>query len=396
MRELSFDEKLGDDLVDRARSLRPLLERTAAQSEERGELVPEVVSAITDAGFLKIAVPRRWGGLSVSCNAITRLTAELAKACPSTAWLTSVMNTAVWRHTVLSDESQEDMFCDGIPLFCGVGTQPGQKARAVDGGFLIENGAWGYASGSHHADYFHGLISIEGDEASERLAIIPMSDMTIEHTWKVAGMRATGSDTVVAKDVFVPTHRAVKSEKQFEPSPDRVKHFGDVTDYWSAMPYIRTKIMGTLLGTVEGVLDYVASTKDRPILYTNFRQKGGSGVFNERVGRAAAIALGVRNMLDGITRAIDDAACARRPMRRSERALNRGQLALCVDLLNQAMDILMNAGGSSAFQEKNPSERLWRDFNVASRHAMLIPEIGFEVYGRSFLGVEQIAAPEFL
>lgn len=396
MTNAGFDEALGEEMVERARSLRPLLQRNAAQSEARGELMPEVLKAITEAEFFKIAVPRRWGGVAVSCNALARLTAELAKGCPSTAWLTSVMNTAVWRQTVLSDECQEDMFSERVPLFCGVGTLPGQPAKRVDGGYLIESGQWAYASGCHHADYFHGLISIEGSSEPARLAIIPMSEMKIEPTWKVAGMRATGSDTVVATDVFVPSHRAVLSEPQFEESPTRSRHTGDVTDYWTPMPYIRTKIIGTLLGSIEGLLEYVAATKDKPILYTNFARKGESHVFDAQVGKAGALLLAVRKLMEEMTRTIDDAAVAQRPMRRPERARNRGQLALCVDLLTQAAEILMNAAGSSAFLEKNPSERLWRDFNVGSRHAMLVPEIGYEVFGRSVLGEVEVTPPEFL
>jgi len=83
MATLEFDVALGEGLVEHAKSLRPLLERTAPLSEARGELVPEVVQAIVDAGFLKIAVPRRWGGLAVSCNVLARLTAELAKGSAS-------------------------------------------------------------------------------------------------------------------------------------------------------------------------------------------------------------------------------------------------------------------------------------------------------------------------
>jgi hypothetical protein len=209
-------------------------------------------------------------------------------------------------------------------------------------------------------------------------------------------MCATGSDTVVATNLFVPEHRAVMHEPQFEDLPQRTKHTGEVTDYWTSMTFIRTKILGALLGTVEGILEYVVESRDRPILYTNFKRKGDSGVFGAEVGRAALLIQLARNTMNEMTTSIDNAALAKRPMKRPERALNRGQLSLSVDLLNQATSILMNAGGSSAFLRKNRVERLWRDFNVASRHAMLIPEIGYEVFGRSILGEEPITEAEFL
>jgi len=390
---LAFDEAEGRRLIDRACELRPLLAATTAQSEADGKLVPEVVAAITDAGFLKLAVPRRWDGLAASCNTIANLTAELAKSCPSTAWLTSVMNTAVWRHTLLSDASQEDMFSSSVPLFCGVGVP--QMAKPVEGGFVIEKGSWSYASGCHHADFFHGTILIEGG-GPPRLAIIPVDELDIVRTWDVTGMRGTGSDTVVATNIFVPQGRAPLSEPQFEASPTRTRHVGEVTDYWTVMPYIRTKILGTLLGTVEGVLDHVIASVDRPIVYTEFKRKGDSHVFDAQVGRAGAKAYAVRSVMNMMTTEIDRAALAMKPMRRAERARSRGQLAFCVDQLTDAMTILANAAGSSMFLKEKGVERLWRDFNVASRHAMLGPDVGYEIAGRSILGEPDIAKPEFV
>ena len=46
-----------------------------------------------------------------------------------------------------------------------------------------------------------------GETVNFGLALMPMSELTIEDTWFVAGMKGTGSNTIVAKDVFVPEHR---------------------------------------------------------------------------------------------------------------------------------------------------------------------------------------------
>jgi 3-hydroxy-9,10-secoandrosta-1,3,5(10)-triene-9,17-dione monooxygenase len=392
----TFDEAMDEELIARARSLRPLLLRTAPLSEERGELVPEVVSTLIDSGFFKMAVPRRWGGLCTSANAMARVVAELARGCPSTAWVITVMNTTVWRHTITSDEAQKDVFGKSVPRFCGVADPPG-KARKVDGGYIVESGRWPYASGSHHAEFFHGPIIIEGAKGPPPLAIIPMSELRIERTWKVAGMRATGSDTVVAKNVFVPTHRVPRYEKQFDIGDNVRKHRGEASDFWTALPFIRTKSLGVLLGAAEGLMDYVADgIKERPLLFTNYRRKGDSQFFNAQVGKAGAKIHAVRVLMESMTRAIDRAALAQRPMEPGERAHNRGQMALSIDLLNEAINVLMNAAGSSAFLDANNAQRFWRDFNIGARHVALVPEIGYEVLGRSILGEPEITKPDFI
>jgi alkylation response protein AidB-like acyl-CoA dehydrogenase len=392
----TFDTALDEDLVARARSLRPLLLRTAPLSEEGGELVPEVVSALIDCGFFKMAVPRRWGGLCTSANAMARIVAELARGCPSTAWVITIMNTTVWRHTITSDEAQEDVFGKSVPRFCGVADPPG-KAKRVDGGYLVESGRWPYASGSHHAEFFHGPIAIDDVKGPPPLVIIPMSALTIERTWKVAGMRATGSDTVVASNVFVPAHRVPRYEKQFDSGGIVRKHWGEASDFWTALPFIRTKSLGVLLGAAEGLLDYVTGgVKERPLLFTTYRRKGDSHHFNAQVGKAAARIRAVRASMDDMTGAIDRAAIAQRPLDPGERAHNRGQMALAIDLLNEAIDMLMSGAGSSAFLEANNAQRFWRDFNVGARHVALASEVGYEVFGRAILGEPEITKPDFI
>jgi hypothetical protein len=54
---------------------------------------------------------------------------------------------------------------------------------------------------------------------------------------------------------------------------------------------------------------------------------------------------------------------------------------------------LASIGGASGFAEANPLQRMWRDVNVASRHALLATDPAFEIYGRALLGVEGKITP---
>ena len=49
------------------------------------------------------------------------------------------------------------------------------------------------------------------DDHSERVRVVcvPMQELAIKDTWHVAGLCATGSNTIVAGDVFVPEHRVL-------------------------------------------------------------------------------------------------------------------------------------------------------------------------------------------
>jgi 3-hydroxy-9,10-secoandrosta-1,3,5(10)-triene-9,17-dione monooxygenase len=64
-----------------------------------------------------------------------------------------------------------------------------------------------------------------------------------------------------------------------------------------------------------------------------------------------------------------------------------------VKLLRDAIDTLMSIGGANAFAEKSPLQRMWRDANIATRHALLATESALEIYGQALLGVKGSISP---
>jgi alkylation response protein AidB-like acyl-CoA dehydrogenase len=55
----------------------------------------------------------------------------------------------------------------------------------------------------------------------------------------------------------------------------------------------------------------------------------------------------------------------------------------------EAVDILLDVHGASSFMNANPIQRYWRDANTAARHAGLNAAVGYEVFGKALLGVEE-------
>ena len=62
-------------------------------------------------------------------------------------------------------------------------------------------------------------------------------------------------------------------------------------------------------------------------------------------------------------------------------------------LLRDAIDTLMSIGGANAFAEKSPLQHMWRDANIATRHALLATDSALEIYGCALLGVEGSISP---
>jgi len=53
----------------------------------------------------------------------------------------------------------------------------------------------------------------------------------------------------------------------------------------------------------------------------------------------------------------------------------------------EAIRILVSVHGAGSFADANPLQRIWRDSETGSRHAIVNPEVGAEVYGKSLLGI---------
>src|SRR3546814_8259522 len=79
----AFDEEAGEEVVNAAISLRPLLQENAAKGDVQRYPAPEVIAAFDKADLWAVAVPQRLGGRGVSATALVRMGDELAKGDPS-------------------------------------------------------------------------------------------------------------------------------------------------------------------------------------------------------------------------------------------------------------------------------------------------------------------------
>jgi 3-hydroxy-9,10-secoandrosta-1,3,5(10)-triene-9,17-dione monooxygenase len=55
--------------------------------------------------------------------------------------------------------------------------------------------------------------------------------------------------------------------------------------------------------------------------------------------------------------------------------------------------MLVSAHGAASFAESEPLQRIWRDREVASRHAVGHSEINAQLYGQALLGVPIDVSP---
>lgn len=393
--EFGFADEQLPQILESLREAAPVIREQAPLGERDRTPTDTVISIMDDLKLWGIMVPRRWGGLGMSTTAMFELMREIGRADMSAAWVVQILNGTGWIATLTSDEIQEELFGPGVPRISSGATPPG-TADPVEGGYIV-NGAWPYSSGSRQANWGQYGVALRCEDGSLQhgnMVYMKRSDFEIENTWYSAGLQGTGSDTSVAKDVFVPKHRFVPVDKSFEYKDPARRHFGAPSDYWPVTTLIRTTSAGMFVGAAEAMLEMLkAQVAVKPVVTTIHNPAASSHVIQMEIGAATAKISAARHIILAATALMDTTALNRGTLTIEERARLKGEHAVAFELIGASVEKIMHLAGSSAFMTKNELQRFWRDIGVGTRHIAFLPHLGYEVYGRSLLGISPNVIP---
>jgi 3-hydroxy-9,10-secoandrosta-1,3,5(10)-triene-9,17-dione monooxygenase len=384
-----------DDVVARVRDLAPLIKANAAEQERNRRLSDETLAALKEAGAFRIATPRRHGGLETSLRTMLDVSSAIAEADGGTAWVVTLSNINAWATGLQQRKAVDEVYADGPDTVIAGVVAPSGTARRVEGGYRV-SGSWAYSSASLHADWAAGGVFVVDDHdqpIDPAMALIPKDDFRIEDTWYVAGMRSSGSNTIVAEDIFVPEHRLASMIPAI--SGGYLADHPDSVFYRSALgPMLVMVLVGPQLGLGRAALELVThKAAGKSLAYTTFERQSDSVAFQLLVAEAA---LKIDTAHLHAYRAADD---VQRYAELGEypgvlaRGRIRGDAAVALKSVNEALNIMLNAYGSGSFAEVNAMQRIWRDSNVAARHAVVLPQVSMETYGKALLGIEHHVTP---
>lgn len=396
---IQFDEiALRNELLQRARELQPLLRKNAAQTDRDRRAAEENILAIEQAGLLRIMQPRRYGGFGAPVRTHVEVAATLAEACPGTAWVQNLIGVCNWFASLLPERAQDEIFkANPKARVAGVFTPSSQTQRKEVEGGLVVSGKWYYASGCLHADW--GLVGLteqdkDGKVIDQFIAFVPMQELTIEDTWHTVGMRGSGSACLVAEEVFVPRHRMYSMPRML--AWDYPTEFKGQESCATAafVPVAALILAGPQLGMARAALDYVISTAGkRAVTYTTYARQSDSTAFQLQIAEAA---MKIDTAHLHVLRACDEVqryAEANQFPDYKSRARMRCDTAYGIRNALEALNALMAAHGSGGFAESSPMQRWWRDANTAAGHAVGLPAVAVEIYGKALLGVDTMVTP---
>jgi alkylation response protein AidB-like acyl-CoA dehydrogenase len=393
--DITAEVPTAEELVTRVKELTPMLKKNAAQGEQDRRVVEQSIQALTEAGLFKVAAPRRYGGYETSMRTMLDVSAALGEADGGTAWVVTLTNVCAWLTGLFPEKAQDEVFgADPDAKVSGV-LAPTADAVKVEGGWKV-SGRWYYNSGSWHASWAVLGIPVTneaGEVIDQGLVLIPASEMTLEDTWFVAGMRSSGSNCMVAEDVFVPEHRLLSVPAAIEGSYGN--EHADEAFYRSAfVPILALVLVGPQLGMGRAALDLVKEkAAKKPIAYTFFEAQADSVAFQLQIAEAAMLIDTAHLHAYRAAADIDEAVARGEYPDYLTRARVRADTGYVAEKITRAIDILLWAHGAGSFAEVSPLQRIWRDSATAARHAIVLPAVGYEVYGKALLGAEEKITP---
>jgi alkylation response protein AidB-like acyl-CoA dehydrogenase len=206
-------------------------------------------------------------------------------------------------------------------------------------------------------------------------------------------MKSTGSNCLIAEDVFVPDHRIMSLPPAIGghyPTPHT-----DEALYRSALvPILALVLVGPQLGMGRAALEIVKEkSATKPISYTAYTAQTDSVAFQLQIAEAAMLLDTAHLHAYRAAADIDGAAAAGTYPDFVTRARVRADTGWVVDHVVKAINILLSAHGAGSFAETNPLQRIWRDSSVAARHAIVLPVVGYEIYGKALLGRDDQITP---
>ena len=372
-----------DSVLERTKALVPYFRERAPEAERARRVAPEGFDALAEAGILRMCAPKRYGGDELDFRTQCEVLAELARACPSTSWVATILSAMAWMVGTFPDETQEEILAGGDPRVSGAFSPTG-ALEPVDGGYRL-SGRWGYNTGGHGSSWTIVTALLGGLPTS---VIVRSSELNRLDDWYAMGMAATGSDTIVADDVFVPSHRTQALPGMINGEYTADRH--NVGEPYFTLPLaavLAVNAGGTPVGSARGAMDaFIERLPGRAITYTAYEVQGEAAITHLQVAEAALL-IDSADAHVAMAAALLDGAPDGGPTFH-DRVESRAHVGYATGLSRQAVDILFHASGASCIQPQVPIQRFQRDIQSLANHAIMHSATNVETYGRVLCGLE--------
>ena len=364
------------DWTATVRELGDSIAANAAAHDRDGSFVADNYAILKEHRLFSAGIPEELGGGGASHADLCDIVRELSRHCGSTA-----LSFAMHSHPVAANvfkyrrgdqqaEATLRKLAGGELVIAGTGANDwlasNGEAVAVDGGYRV-NAHKRFVSGGPGADVFVTSAVHDGDDGPEVLHFaVPMGSdgVEIQGNWNTLGMRGTGSNDILMKDVFVPEAAIVTR-----------RPVGAWHPMWNVIvPIALPIIVSCYVGLAEKASELALSAAC------------GRSHLAITVGKMQNELMIAKSMLSESIRAVDNYAFAP-DLSITDDILMRKTVA--ARSVKQVVEIAAELVGGSGFFRNNLMERVVRDIRALHYHPL--PEQRQRLFsGRIALGLSPI------
>lgn len=361
--------RTAEDVLRAVQHLRPTIAARAAEIEAARRVPPDLLDDLVGAGCFRMLLPPTHGGVAADLPTAMRVLEALATADASVAW-TAAIGAGSWLDLVGLPRASFDRIVGAAPEVIVAGVfRPAGTAVPVDGGYRV-SGRWSFASGCEHATWIYGNC-IEGAGGTEadgppqmRIAVFSPSEVTIEDTWHVSGLRGTGSHHFRVDDVFVPVDRTL-DPMGAPPSLDE--------------PIIRAPLLTVLslavasiaLGVGRAALDDIVALATGKVPMLAADSLATNPLFQHELATADTELRAARALAYELAEATWETASSGAEPTIGDRAIARAASAWATSRAATIVDMAYRSGGGTTLYSDHPLQRRLRDVHALTQHFLV-------------------------
>jgi alkylation response protein AidB-like acyl-CoA dehydrogenase len=374
--------------VERVAGIVPVLRAHAQWGEEHRRLADEVVQAMAAAGVIRMLVPAYYGGYESDMATIVDVGIQLGRGDGSPAFCATAWWAQCWAVAHFPDPVQDEVFADPDVPLCGTFVPNGKGEITKDG--VVVSGEWGFNSGAWHSKWkvLSTLVLNPAGEIEPIAAVVPMSDLDIIDDWDSAGLRGTGSITLVARDIFIPRERFQWMSQVMQQKYDSQRNANS--------PCYRGPIVGVLsnintgkqIGMAQAAREAFFERIHRPVAHTTYPTQADWPITHLQVAEADLKIDEAEYHARRLAALVDHKNTTNEPYTLRERGYCRMAVGRVSQLCYEAINTYTMASGSGSIYSSMPIQRIQRDIQAISLHALNMPIKNLELYGRILCGLE--------
>jgi alkylation response protein AidB-like acyl-CoA dehydrogenase len=349
-------------VLEAVRRLGPTILDRAGEIEAARRVPADLLDDLRDAGCFRLVRPATHGGLEASLPDTMRVFESLARADASVAW-TVMIGAGSWIDlTHLPRATFDALYGDNPDAITAGVFNPTGAITPVDGGYSV-SGRWSFASGCEHADvlFANCVEGVVDGMPQLRGAVFAPSEVEIEDTWSVSGLRGTGSHHFRVDGLVLPAERTF-DVLGGEPCIDApIVHVPP--------PALFALVIGSVaLGIAQGALDDITVMASQKVPLLSPVALGGNPLFQADLATADTDLRAARALLYEEAARLSATASAGDELTLEQRAHVRAAGVWTVDRVTSVVTTAYRAGGGSSLYNDSPLQRRLRDINALAQH----------------------------